>query len=67
MIVLDFALPGPPLEELDRGLDGIARLIDRAKGHYEQHGHLNGALGGYKKSTSDHRHHGSREAKAAGS
>lgn len=62
-----FSLLGPPLEELDRGLDGIARLISRTKGHFEQHGHLEGATGGYKKSNAEHRHHGSREAKAAGS
>ncbi|KAK9894398.1 PLP-dependent transferase [Cystobasidium minutum MCA 4210] len=58
---------GPPLPELDRGLDGIERLIKRTKGHFEQHGHLKGATGGYKPSSSAHTHHGSREAKASGS
>lgn len=68
-ILFDINAPfaGPPLPELDRGLDGIERLIKRTKGHYEQHGHLRGAIGGYKASSSAHRHHGSREAKASGS
>ena len=59
---------GPPLPELDRGLDGIQRLVNRAKAHYEEDGHLMNGMGkGYAVSEKESQSKGSLDAPSSGS
>lgn len=55
------------MAELDRGLDGIRRLVERAKHAYAKDGHLHNATGGYKASGEDHKTAGRLDAHGAGS
>lgn len=58
---------GPPMAELDKGLDGIQRLVDRAKHAYAKDGHLKQTVGGYKQSEEKHKSAGRLDAGASGS
>ena len=58
---------GPTMQELDRGLDGIQRLVERARASYAKDGHVKGTVGGYKQSGEEDKSAGRLDARASGS
>jgi hypothetical protein len=55
------------MAELDRGLDGIQRLVERARASYAKDGHVKGTVGGYKQSGEEDKSAGRLDARASGS
>ena len=55
------------MAELEKGLDGIQRLVERARHSYSKDGHLENTVGGYKKSDEGHKTAGRLDSHASGS